>query len=72
MLGIFFNKEYFIYLKDTVTKRKGNMEIFHVLIHCPNSHSGQGWAKLKGARGFIQLSYISAGTKDLDHLHLLS
>lgn len=42
-------------------------EIFHSLVHSPNSHNSQRWASTKlGVRGFFQVSYVGSGTQNLE------
>lgn len=60
------------YLKSRFTKKRKDGEVFHLLVHCPNSHKGLSWADaMLGARNFW-IFHTSGGLHNLRPPSLLS
>lgn len=63
----FFFFKWFIYFEE-ITERKGETEIFHLLVYPPDDCSGWDWSWSKpGARSFFGVSWWQ-GARYLDHL----
>lgn len=65
-------KKEFIILKSGTEEKREREGRSHLMAHSPDNLKNQALAELKpGARSFLQVSHMDAGSKHLDHPYLL-